>query len=107
MSYGFGRLNDLADQAHDCSKRHGFYENRDPFDPTFALARLALIMSEAGEACEAVRKRDMENLSEELADIVIRVFDFSASRGINIEQAIVNKMELNEQRPHKHGGKTD
>jgi NTP pyrophosphatase (non-canonical NTP hydrolase) len=42
---------------------------------------------------------------EELADTVIRVLNMSASLGIDIEKEIARKMEINEKRPFKHGGK--
>lgn len=42
---------------------------------------------------------------QEIADAVIRLLNLSASLGINIEGEIAAKMEINEKRPHKHGGK--
>ena len=42
---------------------------------------------------------------EELADTVIRVLNLSASLGIDIEAAIARKMEINVNRPYRHGGK--
>jgi NTP pyrophosphatase (non-canonical NTP hydrolase) len=40
-----------------------------------------------------------------LADACIRIFDTCGYLGIDIEAAILAKMERNKQRPYKHGGK--
>ena len=40
---------------------------------------------------------------DELADVVIRVLDLCAFKGINIESHIKAKMRYNSSRPHKHG----
>ena len=40
---------------------------------------------------------------DELADVVIRVLDLCAFKGIDIEIHIKAKMRYNESRPHKHG----
>lgn len=41
----------------------------------------------------------------ELADVVIRIFDFCGRHGIDLESAIKLKMEYNSTRPYRHGGK--
>jgi NTP pyrophosphatase (non-canonical NTP hydrolase) len=42
---------------------------------------------------------------DELADIVIRVMDLAAFKGIDLENHIKAKMRYNSLRPHKHGKK--
>lgn len=44
-------------------------------------------------------------IPSELADIVIRVFDTCGRYGIDLEQAITEKMSYNTTRPQRHGGK--
>lgn len=44
-------------------------------------------------------------LPSELADIIIRVLDFAAQQRIDIDLAVVEKMEYNASREHRHGGK--
>lgn len=41
----------------------------------------------------------------EIADIIIRCFDFAGEHGIDIERAVEEKMAYNKSRPFKHGGK--
>ena len=42
---------------------------------------------------------------DELADIVIRVFDLAYSKGIDLQWHIEQKMRYNTTRPHMHGKK--
>jgi len=42
---------------------------------------------------------------EEISDTMIRLLNLSASLGIDIEAEIAAKMEKNEKRPYRHGGK--
>ena len=44
-------------------------------------------------------------IPSELADIIIRVLDIAAMCGIDIQQAVENKMKYNATRPYRHGGK--
>ena len=96
---------------------------------------LMLIVSELGEALEALRKgdrqiskKDYNNLKvkeiggviiggfkfprwkkdtfeDELADAVIRILDLAEARGIDLEWQIMKKLEYNKSRPYKHGKK--
>lgn len=42
---------------------------------------------------------------EELADVVLRVMDYSQANRLRIAEAIVAKLEYNSTRPPRHGGK--
>jgi hypothetical protein len=44
-------------------------------------------------------------IPSELADIIIRVLDISGAYGVDIEDAVRTKMEFNETREVRHGGK--
>ena len=74
---------------------------------------IALMHSELSEALEAYRHGNppsehipsRSGVEEELADLVIRVMDHAAARGHNVVEAIMLKIEFNESRPQKHGGK--
>ena len=111
----------LVEQAHRTAKENGFwndwayvldlYDNVHDDDIIFPKAmelnainsRLALISSEVGEAVEALRHEDCDNLAEELADIIIRVADLCGGIGIDLEETIKWKMEKNEGREYRHG----
>jgi NTP pyrophosphatase (non-canonical NTP hydrolase) len=64
-----------------------------------------LITTEVAEAAEAVRKGNLQNFEEELADIMIRLLDTAYALQVDLEAAVLAKMDKNEQREHKHGGK--
>lgn len=65
--------------------------------------RFMLIVSEIGEAEEALRHNDIANLREELADAVIRICDLAGGLEMDLEAEIERKMKINETRPYKHG----
>lgn len=68
-------------------------------------AVLALIHSETSEALEAFRKNDRVNFEEELADILIRVLDCASGLGVNMDEAVADKLDKNRGRGYRHGGK--
>ena len=51
------------------------------------------------------RKAKPEGFPTELADIVIRVLDTAEAFGIDLEAAIMEKMDFNKTRPFRHGNK--
>jgi NTP pyrophosphatase (non-canonical NTP hydrolase) len=65
--------------------------------------RLMLIVSELGEALEALRHEDKENFAEELADVAIRLADLCGGLCIDLEAEILKKMRKNKTREYKHG----
>ena len=116
-------INELAAAAHLNAVSKGFYSPPSEFG-----TRIALIHSEVSEALEAHRNGNRAksdtyeggdddyfkthyeanikgSVEEEMADIVIRVMDMSASMQIDLESHIIAKMRYNSMRPHKHGGK--
>lgn len=90
----------LCKEAYETAKSKGWHD-----EPRETGTLLALIHSEVSEALEADRKGDQENFKEELADVCIRIFDLCGSRGIDLESAILAKMEKNKGRSYRHGGK--
>jgi NTP pyrophosphatase (non-canonical NTP hydrolase) len=110
-------LNELCEQAHSTAVSKGWYDNDDYEEGRNIGEALALIHSEVSEALEEVRKG--KNLTEiytepggkpagfpvELADVIIRIADLCGYLGINLEEAVHTKMNYNETRPYRHGGK--
>ena len=66
---------------------------------------LCLVHAEVSEALEAYRENDDNNFREELADIIIRVWDICESLEIDIAEEVNKKHKFNLTRPYRHGGK--
>ena len=102
-------MNELAKQCKETRSLKGFYTPPDLENiqrRNLMLGKMMLVVTEAAEAAEAVRNGDTENFEEELADIIIRVFDIAASTGIDIEKTVIRKMAFNASRSALHGKKT-
>lgn len=101
-------INVLCDECHQTSLSKGWWEG-DRNDGEM----IALMHSELSEALEGLRHGnppddhlpEIPTVNAEMADVLIRVFDFCAARNINLGRALVLKMDYNKTRPFKHGGK--
>jgi NTP pyrophosphatase (non-canonical NTP hydrolase) len=107
---------ELAEFINDCHRiamEKGFWDGYpDQFtrwQPECINTKLLLIISEAVEAMEALRKNDItredrvEEFSEEVADIIIRTADLAGALGIDLEEVIMQKREKNKKRAIRHG----
>jgi NTP pyrophosphatase (non-canonical NTP hydrolase) len=121
-------INELAKEVHENAKSKGFFEDKKNIGEM-----LCLIHSEVSEALEADRKGQYSNresialqnmikedndlfkkifkatvkdtFQDELADIMIRVMDLAAYKGIDLESHIKVKMRYNSLREYKHSKK--
>jgi len=91
-------INHFISECHKTSKDHGFW-NAEPN----VGEKLMLMVTELSEACEAARLGDWENLTEELVDCVIRIFDFVGYYNLPFYHELDAKMHRNQTRPYKHG----
>jgi len=91
-------------EVHQYAKDKGWWDKPRPIPEL-----LCLLHSEVSEALESYRNNVPEGekhcLSEELADLVIRVWDMSGALGIDIAEAVNKKHQENLKRPYRHGGK--
>jgi NTP pyrophosphatase (non-canonical NTP hydrolase) len=98
-------LNDYAAQCHEANQKWW----RDPATGAHLDRNkgelLMLIVSEVAEAMEGERKDQMDDhlphrkMAEvELADILIRVFDYAGAFGYDIDGAFEEKMRFNKER---------
>ena len=69
------------------------------------IAEVGLINTEVSEALEEIRNKnsDKKHLTEELADIIIRVLNFASRKDIYLQDAILEKNIKNTKRTIKHG----
>jgi NTP pyrophosphatase (non-canonical NTP hydrolase) len=109
-------IKELCKKAHNAAIEKGFWL----IDPDAKIVQrnpselLMLIVSELGEACEALRHNNTQNktynkvwkkdtFEDEIADTFIRLADMCQAMGIDIEWQIQKKLEYNKTRPQKHG----
>lgn len=116
-------LNESAKIIHQNNREKGFWDKDRNMGET-----LMLIVGEVSEAMEAHQKGQFANVEmfeqdivegydfkrafdlnikdsyeDEISDIVIRVLDLCAAKGIDIEKHINLKVEYNKSRPRLHG----
>lgn len=91
-------LNQICRDAYESAKKRGFWDKERNDGES-----IALMHSELSEALEALREGNDGDVVEELADVLIRIFDYCGGRGHKLGQAVVAKMKFNETRPHMHG----
>ncbi len=95
----------LAKECHQIAVEHGWWDTERSFPEC-----VALIHSEVSEMLQVWRKEPLDSgitlvVCEEMADILIRVFDLAEANHVDDLDAIVAaKMEKNRQRPYRHGG---
>ena len=125
-------INELAKEIHKNAVEHGWWDEPRSFGDIIALCHSEL--SEALEEyrsgneyayfscgrdwncvlhdpngdnseCFGCPKHKPEGIAVEMADCIIRIFDWCGKENIDIEQIILTKHEYNKTRPYRHGGK--
>ena len=118
-------VNELVKKYHNTAKSKGWHDS-----PRRPAEIHMLIVSEVAEATEEVRKNTPPVYQEqggvvitpdnplwidglkpdgeavELADAVIRIFDYFGSKGWDMEEVLTLKDKYNQTRAYRHGGKT-
>lgn len=111
-------LNTLRDAIYEDAVAHGLWESTDyTVKECIEAARQEGEPADQGEmmrgwAMETIRREvneledasvDAEKYAEELADVIIASLSVAGKLGIDIDEAVRRKMEINKGRPWKHG----
>jgi NTP pyrophosphatase (non-canonical NTP hydrolase) len=91
--------------CYGLSLHSGWWDGEDASDPKTAAMKLCLIHSEVSETLEGVRKGGMDKHlphrtaeEVELADALIRIFDYAGARNLDIAGATIEKLLYNQKR---------
>jgi NTP pyrophosphatase (non-canonical NTP hydrolase) len=103
-------LDGMAKELHEVAVEKGFWPER--VDDIFITKQLMMIVSEAVEVMEAIRKdKGKQEVADEMADIIIRTLDlYQGLRDYGyvdgeLQVALNNKTDFNRSRPERHGVK--
>jgi NTP pyrophosphatase (non-canonical NTP hydrolase) len=101
-------LDEMAEHLHQVATEKGFWP--EVVDDIFITKQLMMVVSEAVEVMEAIRKdKGKVERADEMADIIIRTLDLFAGlvendyTDISLDQALENKVNFNKERPERHG----
>jgi NTP pyrophosphatase (non-canonical NTP hydrolase) len=103
-------FDEIAKELHEVAVEKGFWPEK--VDDIFITKQLMMIVSEAVEVMEAIRKsHGPEAVADEMADIIIRTLDLYAGLreyeyvNDSLDNAFEKKTGYNKTRPERHGVK--
>lgn len=125
-------MTELSKKIHADNAKQGFYDDAKDMPPNLndylIFKQLMLIVTEIGEAAEALRKDGIDynlklpiedciekyfifetnykdKFQDELGDAIIRILDLCGYLDIDIDEWVNAKLEYNRTRAYKHGKK--
>jgi NTP pyrophosphatase (non-canonical NTP hydrolase) len=106
----YNTLDNMAYDIHQTAIDKGFWPEQ--VDDIFITKQLMMIVSEAVEVMEAIRKdKGKQEVADEMADIIIRTLDLYQGLRDNgyvdnqLQVALNKKTDFNKSRPERHGVK--
>lgn len=101
-------LRELTEQMHRFVESQGFYaaDSPHPQTPRHLAVSLAVEAAEVLELFQWQETCDRDALAGELADVALYLMQLADLSGIDLEQAVVAKLELNRTRQWP-GGRSD
>ena len=107
-------INEAVNEAYTNALEHGWHDQERSIGDL-----ICLMHSELSEALEEHRNGKLpdevyynsekpdkpEGIPVELADCIIRIFDFCGLHKIDLDSVIKLKMQYNKTRPYRHGNK--
>lgn len=103
-------LNDGVEEVKRWCISKGWYDREVPIPESIALlhTELSEMMEEWRDRTPVAEDRIEANgkpcgMPSELADVIVRAFDFAGRYGIDLDAAYRRKMAYNWQRPYRHG----
>lgn len=104
------RWDKLAASIHPTNKKNGFWGEPEMMDKY--VAKLMLVVTEVSEVTEALRKsHGPDKVTEEFSDIFIRLLDLyhvlveAGEANPELFGVLLDKIEVNANRPPKHGNR--
>jgi NTP pyrophosphatase (non-canonical NTP hydrolase) len=93
-------IQQLTKKMHDFVRSKGWYEadSQRPQTPRNLSISLALEAAEILEHFQWNEEFDRKELADELADVALYLLQLSSITGIDLEQAILKKLEMNSKR---------
>ena len=91
---------ELTDEMHDFVRSKGFYEGDTPRRQTPRNLAISLVL-EASEVLEHFQwgdEADKTELAGELADVTLYLLQLASVSGIDLEQAVLDKLRINRNR---------
>lgn len=91
-------IKDLTQEMHNFVNRQGWYEENSPRPQTLRNLAISLTL-EASEVLEhfqwSGKQGEEDHLEDELADVALYLLQIASIAGIDLEQAILKKLEKN------------
>jgi NTP pyrophosphatase (non-canonical NTP hydrolase) len=91
------KLEEVQKKIHDFSEERGWVKYHNGKDMAISIALEAAELLECFQwlSNEEAYEKNMQNIKDELADVIIYCFRFADEHGFDVEEIILNKMNKN------------